>query len=371
MPCSCHGKQGAVIDRRMPPDEPCTMCALKHIAMARSAWGEFSYEEDNRSWAANQVRLAIEHLKVEHRQVALTLRDIATDIELAKDEDTHIIAAKLADAEINVRALFQQDHPEVGRRLDELKIMAKMEDDADDLTDIIIPLGNGSEYDNDELRILLRSIERNAKGLKRVIIASQYCPQWVDREQVTVLEIADALKHNKDGNLEYKVLQAIQRCDVRRFTFCADDNVFVMPVTLSAIPKMHTGRGRQEGVSSNNWWARMARTFDFLASRGVDMPFDMESHAPQTFDGQRLLTAMNGVDYYQEGAGYNIMTLFRGVMGDTEAVFCGDYKETASTEEQGGKLRYDRLFLGYTDAGFAGCRRELFRMFNTKSKFEK
>ena len=123
MACSCHGKRGRVEQHRVAPDDQCTMCASKHLNMALTAWGEFTYEEDNRWWAAGHVRLAVEHLKHDHRDLALTLRDIATDIENAKDLTRDDIRNRLQQGLVAARELLKADHPEIAAGLDKLKAM--------------------------------------------------------------------------------------------------------------------------------------------------------------------------------------------------------------------------------------------------------
>ena len=78
MACSCHGKSGENLqDRRMPPDSQCLMCAMKHIGMAMEAMHELSYERDNRDFAIAHIRLAMEHTKLQWRDVAVKMRDVA------------------------------------------------------------------------------------------------------------------------------------------------------------------------------------------------------------------------------------------------------------------------------------------------------
>ena len=77
MPCTCHGPTGEVVSGKVTPDDPCTVCASKHVNLAASAWNEFTYEWDNRLFAAGHLRLAAEHLRKNHRHLALKARDIA------------------------------------------------------------------------------------------------------------------------------------------------------------------------------------------------------------------------------------------------------------------------------------------------------
>ena len=45
--------------------------------------------------------------------------------------------------------------------------------------DIIIPLGNGSKSNNDELKILLRSLEKNGRNFRNIIVVTAEPPPWL------------------------------------------------------------------------------------------------------------------------------------------------------------------------------------------------
>ena len=75
------------------------------------------------------------------------------------------------------------------------------------MVDIIIPLGTGSKSDNDELRLLLRSIEKNGSGYRRIIVVATEIPSWL--QNAVTLQMPDSLHQNKDGNIIRKVLFAL------------------------------------------------------------------------------------------------------------------------------------------------------------------
>ncbi|MGN0872940.1 MAG: hypothetical protein ACI4UV_17290 [Victivallales bacterium] len=120
MACSCHGKMGARV-RYAAPEDQCTMCARKHVKNAWSKWNEFTYEEDNRDYCSAQLRDAADHLKFDHRETALKLRDLAVAIEENRDKEYADVADELNKLREETRALFYTDHPEAEQRLADLK----------------------------------------------------------------------------------------------------------------------------------------------------------------------------------------------------------------------------------------------------------
>ena len=120
MPCTCHGPKGEVVSGKVTPDDPCTVCASKHVNLAASAWNEFTYEWDNRLFAAGHLRLAAEHLRKNHRHLALKARDIAVAIEMVRDKNMSDIAARIKDLQASVRTAFELEHPDVVQRFHQL-----------------------------------------------------------------------------------------------------------------------------------------------------------------------------------------------------------------------------------------------------------
>lgn len=118
MACNCHTREGKIALKEVLPDDPCTTCALKHINVAFVAWGEFTYEISNRLWCAGHVRLAVEHLKKEHRALALELRALAMDIEASNDNSIHEVRDRLLAARDKVMGLYAKDHPGMSGKLD-------------------------------------------------------------------------------------------------------------------------------------------------------------------------------------------------------------------------------------------------------------
>ena len=117
MSCSCHGKSGVSVTRTSPYDQ-CTTCAKKHIVKAWNLFREFCYEDDNRDTITGQLRLAVDHLMYDHRDIALQVRDLAIQIEENRDKEIGDGWDRLLGA---IRVAFNAEHPDAVRRLQELR----------------------------------------------------------------------------------------------------------------------------------------------------------------------------------------------------------------------------------------------------------
>ena len=117
MSCNCHGKTGISVKRASPYDQ-CTTCAKKHIVKAWQLFNEFSYLDDNRDTITGQLRLAVDHLMDDHRDIALQARDLAIQIEENRDKEIGDGWDRLLGA---IRVAFNAEHPDAVRRLQELR----------------------------------------------------------------------------------------------------------------------------------------------------------------------------------------------------------------------------------------------------------
>lgn len=238
----------------------------------------------------------------------------------------------------------------------------------------IIPLGNGSwQGRNDELRLLLRSLERNAIGLGTIYIATIYKPSWLkESDGLVVVPIKDIYNSNKDANLFEKTLRTIEMYNIGDFVFTADDAALLKPMNLADIPVLHNHRdnGRFYCQSLTKWQNRVRNTLEWAKARGSVLPHNYECHCPQVFDGKALIEGMKDVDYVTQ-PGLTIYTAWRVVTDswrDSQNQL--DFKETHELPCTATDIRFDKPFIGYNDTAFGCIREELFRRFPERSKYE-
>ena len=237
---------------------------------------------------------------------------------------------------------------------------------------LIVPLGGGSRSNNDELRILLRSIERNVENLDKVVLVTTMPPDWV--RNVVVVPCPDSHEHNKDANLIDKTVAAVNTLGLETFAWAADDNVFNRHCNLDTLVPVYdprTARDFPHGMTSANMWPRrMLHTFKLAADMGRPLDRNYESHTPQLFRHAReLVEKLKTVDYGKE-PGYSIHTLFYLLCPAGAPVCIGNVK---TTYEDPKRLPYpsDRMFIGYNDKAFlGGLKDKLLKDYADKSRYE-
>ena len=245
------------------------------------------------------------------------------------------------------------------------------------LADIVIPLGPGSKFGNDELRLALRSIEAHFQRLGTVWIVSTCAPDWL--RNVRVLPVPDTHTDCKDANLFDKLKFAAECPAVAEdFCFVSDDQAFLSDFDPFNAPTVFNGHGRDHFSDGGGKWSeRMVHTFDYLRTQGIELDHHFDAHVPVMYTKTAFRAALDGVDYATP-PGYCINTLVCGLSRRTADVEQHTVKVTAESAddlralvESGCAFPDTARFVGYNDAGFVGGFREaLFHFFPNKSKFE-
>ena len=360
MACTCHQKDGVSV-LVTKPDDQCTACARKHVRNAWTAWGEFCYEDTNRDYVSGQLRAAADHLKYDHRPEALHCRDLAALIEDVRDASPSVVSEQLCVLLDKVRELFYNDHPQSRQRLFELGA------ETDGTADLLVPLWAGAREPHDELRILLRSAEKNLTHLGRVIVVTTNPPKWL--RNAVVVPVSDDTRI-KDANMLDKVIKAVEVMSIKRFVLAADDNVFLSPVDARKIPVLRIDAPRSSyDKPENGWFMRVCDTYDYWAMMGLPLNCNYEAHCPQTFLSADFMGKIQQVPYH-EGRGLTIYTCLRMCGGRVTGTDCRPYVVSCAKKEAANSP-LDKTFCVYMDEAFNnGLRERLFERFPEKSRFE-
>ncbi len=241
--------------------------------------------------------------------------------------------------------------------------------------DMIIPLSKESTRDNFELKMLLRSIERHCSNVGTIYIATMYPPTWLNRDSnIVVVPIEDTEPHNKDANLHKKILGVIEKYNLKKFVFSADDNAFLQDVDLEHIPMVHNRRNISMLKEHNKWERRLINTLRFGESRGIKLNCNFEAHCPMEFDAQKVYNGMQGVDYCSQ-PGLTICTCWKIVSNDCANI--GAEQTTIKVTMENGycaefeNLQDGKVYLGYNDNAMeCGLGDKLLKLFPSKSKYE-
>lgn len=101
--------------------------------------------------------------------------------------------------------------------------------------DVLYVLGRGSQHDNIELRYSLRSIEKYASNLGRVVIVG-YPPEWIDTSLVECLKVEDKYSYKHPNILRCIEAAALQNLVRGEFLYSSDDHFYIKHVDFNNYP---------------------------------------------------------------------------------------------------------------------------------------
>ena len=233
--------------------------------------------------------------------------------------------------------------------------------------DIVIPLGNGSPFDNEELRFALRSVERFVEDRGQVWILSDCAPDWL--QNVRILPVPDQHRGNKDANILDKLIFASKVPEVSEtFIFLSDDQAFLAPFHAETAKTVFNPRSwRFFAEGSIRWHRRMMATFAYLAERGIRLPYNFDAHVPVVYRKQDF-QLLKGVDYVR-GPGFCVNTLLCGLLkrrGELPQAVVKAHVESGDSAVN----MFGKQFAGYNNAGFPVLRPYLQELFPEKSRYE-
>lgn len=239
--------------------------------------------------------------------------------------------------------------------------------------DIVFTLGDKNQHmDCMDLRIALRSIDKNGYDVGKVWCVTMNPPKWLNN--VEIINGADIFGNNKDGNLIHKLLKACDTPDVsNRFIFWSDDQVLNREFPLSKHIPAYNPRGIQHfdpNAGRNKWSFRMWNTLSTVERMGGISVCNWDSHIPQPIDKSLFKSIMSELPYTQQ-PGLCINTAYFGVKYEYPRI---DQRSVKTTYEDSTPVTTlpDTLFIGYNDDGInAGLRPLLLDKFGGISKYEK
>lgn len=121
-----------------------------------------------------------------------------------------------------------------------------------DKLDIVIPLGSGSKWEDNELRYCLRSIEQYMKNYRNIIIIGK-CPDWL----TNILHIPCKDSISPSYNIQKKLLLACKNEFVSEDFVYFNDDYFLTDIwKANFIPFYSTGKRLIDSIDPNfeNWY---------------------------------------------------------------------------------------------------------------------
>jgi hypothetical protein len=239
--------------------------------------------------------------------------------------------------------------------------------------DLVVPVGPASKWgDHWELRMLLRSAQRNLRGLRKVWILG-HRPEWLTG--VEQVPIADS-ERRKSWNILRKFRGVLDLDTTETLVKSSDDQLFVRPV--SAADWTVVAGGDLTRRKAGFWGRCHAATGEWLEAHGYPTRF-YDTHVPCVLTRaglRRWFEAFPEPEWKRE-RGWCVWSLFYNIVG-ADKVWRRSAKtsfENASRSETVGQalsaLRR-KTFAGYGNPGLtANLKAAVEQMFPEPSRFER
>ena len=237
--------------------------------------------------------------------------------------------------------------------------------------DIVIPLGKQSIWKDNELKIALRSIEKNAIGVKNIVIVGEI-PTFLNQEKVIHIPVSDV--KSKTHSIMNKIIAACNDPRVSDdFLFSNDDIIFTVPTEINKIPFYRKGHSLYDSSLSRNhhkYVKLLGDTSSLLLSMGYDNKhFDV--HIPIIYNKEKFVSAMSKIDWLASRDGYVIKSCYCNIVG-YQGEPCTDVKVNRPSTIEEIKLKWESTsFFSFGDSGLTNTlKRFLVEKFPSKSIYE-
>lgn len=198
------------------------------------------------------------------------------------------------------------------------------------MIDIVIPLGSGSIWQNNELRYALRSIEIHVKNFRNIFIIGDL-PEWAQN----IIHIPYTETGHASQNIMEKIKLAAQHQDITtEFLFSNDDIFFTSPIEAQLYPYFHRGPLNNAVLKNqNNWYQQyVIETINTLQER-AHATFNFDTHCPIRYNKHLFIDTMDKYDFEQKLTVKSIYCNTLNIQGEymDDCKICG-YRSKAAIE---------------------------------------
>ena len=183
--------------------------------------------------------------------------------------------------------------------------------------DLVYILGTGSAWNNNELRISLRSVEKNLTGVGKIFVIGEN-PGFLSEKVIHIYHPDEIGPENADGNMALKIMRACQeKALTDDFLFMNDDFIINQPMHAPDVPYLHKGDMKNHPPGfwvTQPYRFRLRRTLDTLAMYALPT-LQYDYHAPMRMNKHRFPEVMQQFNFR-----FGIGLTFRSLYGNTLAI---------------------------------------------------
>ncbi|RZJ71089.1 hypothetical protein [Flavobacterium sp.] len=173
-------------------------------------------------------------------------------------------------------------------------------------------LGNGSPFLNSELLYSLRTLERHALGIDRVVVVGEK-PNFIDYSKVVHAPFKDTL-NNKEYSIASKIYHACEKGLVDGdFFFCNDDFFFTQDFLATVFPFFQKG-ALYAGFNPRGYDEYLKHTRDFLIAQKKEF-FHFDVHTPIIYNSEKFIALKDAWEYSRKTIGLVVKSTYCNMYG--------------------------------------------------------
>lgn len=265
---------------------------------------------------------------------------------------------------------------------------------------IVVPLGKGSKWENNELRYMLRSLEQHCQFDFEVVVFCTEKPKWLNAKvEIVERTYPEKVKKYYGQKLHYEnyydTIHKLQACIASdnvsdEFFYVYDDILLIEDLYLPDMKKVIAGSHYDNKPQffdkpSNKWMNTLFQALEVCRRNSYPL-YVYETHLPRYYIKSNLREMFKKHDPESRYIPYAVSTVYYNMFYDkpddcyyeNNKVKAGFYGGTqgndcfmSNTDKAIEQAIKDKIWINYSDAGLAGnLKMWIEKRFPNKSKFE-
>lgn len=225
-------------------------------------------------------------------------------------------------------------------------------------------IGNGSLYNNEELRFSLRGLDAHVKEPKDIIIVGEKVHFLSDKVDYHYLKEEQG---NKEYRIATKILNAIKKGYVKgNFIFMNDDFFFTRPYNF----RLNYAKADLKHTSLDNYQKAIFDTKNYLTKLGYST-YHFDVHTPIIYNAKKFLALEPHFEQSRLSTnGFVVKSLYGNIYGLKPTLYTDCKLNTLQTPRDYERAQ-DAPILSCSDSAWSnGVRSYLKNLYPNKSKYE-
>lgn len=159
---------------------------------------------------------------------------------------------------------------------------------------LVYALGKGSRLKDFEIKMSLRSVEKNLSNVKDVWVVGE-CPTWLNVNHIPAIDPFEV----PDRNILSKIMKAVEHPDITDdMVFFNDDHFLLKPFDAELFPYYYSMEMEAylKSRGTDNYRRRVRNSYEFLKAKDLPTKY-FDSHTPILYNKSKFKQIMGELDW--------------------------------------------------------------------------